>query len=167
MKFSFKVAAIVIGMGLAAGSWSANAFAQEISESHLSAARDAMTSARTTERFDSILPRIAAEAKAELIRNRPDQEAKLTELVDEVAISLASRRGDLETEVATVFAKAFSEEELTEIAAFYNSETGKKFLKESPIVIREMTNASRVWGGGLKRDMQIAIQEKLTEAGLQ
>ncbi len=167
MKLSLKVIATVVCFGFAFGSLTTGANAQEIAESHLTAARDAMSSARTTEGFDGILPQLAEEAKAELIRNRPDQEEKLTELVDGVAISMAGRRGDLENEVATVFAKAFSEAELTEIAAFYNSDAGQKFLRESPIVLREMTGASRIWASGVRRDMQLAIQEKLKEAGLQ
>ncbi len=90
----------------------------------------------------------------------------MTEIVDGVAISFASRRADLEKEVAQIFAKVFTEEELIQIAEFYSSEAGQKFLKESPIVLREMGNAARVWASGLKRDMQGAVLDKMIEAGL-
>ena len=167
MKFTTGLVAFGIALGASFISVSSSAIAQEISASHISAAKRAMTASRSTERLDQILPQMAQEAKAEFIRNRPDQEAELSAVVDDAAISVAGRRGDLENEVALIFAKVFSEEELVVIADFYSSEAGQKFLKESPIVIREMQAASRVWANGLRRDLGAAIQEKLIAAELQ
>ncbi|MGB7336981.1 MAG: DUF2059 domain-containing protein [Salaquimonas sp.] len=167
MNFKYKLVAFGALIAMSVMSFMTIAQAQEFSESHLAAAKRAMTASRSTGRLDTILPKMAEEAKAELIRNRPDQEAQLTEVVDSVAISIAGRRGDLEDEVAQIFAKVFTEDDLKVIAEFYESEAGQKFLRESPIVIREMTQASRVWSNGLQRDMATAISEKLKEAGLQ
>ena len=166
MKLSIKRVALALSLALATISTSGNALAQDFSASHLEAARKAITASRSSERLDDILPQIAEEAKAELIRTNPDKEAVLIEIVDGVAISFAGRRADLENEIAQIFAKVFTEEELNQISEFYSSEAGQKFLKESPIVLREMGNAARVWAGGLKRDMQGAVLDKMIEAGL-
>ena len=166
MKLSIKRVALALSLALATISTSGNALAQDFSESHLEAARKAITASRSSERLDDILPQMAEEAKAELIRTNPDKEAVLTEIVDSVAISFAGRRADLENEIAQIFAKVFSEAELNQIAEFYSSEAGQKFLRESPIVLREMGNAAQVWAGGLKRDMQGAVLDKMIEAGL-
>ncbi len=167
MKFGNKIAVYVLAVMIFAVGAVQSVVAQEATESHLNAAKRAITATRSTDRLDIILPQMAEEAKAELIRNRPDEEAQLTVLVDEAALTFASRRGDLENEVAQVFAKVFTEAELVSIADFYESEAGKKFLSESPIVVREMTEASRIWAGGVQRDLQVLIQEKLKEKGLQ
>ncbi len=167
MKFGNKIAVYALAAMIFAVGAVQSVVAQEATESHLTAAKRAITATRSTDRLDIILPQMAEEAKAELIRNRPDEEAQLTVLVDEAALTFASRRGDLENEVAQVFAKVFSEAELVSIADFYESEAGKKFLAESPIVVREMTEASRIWAGGVQRDLQALIQEKLKEKGLQ
>ena len=90
-----------------------------------------------------------------------------TLLVDEAAISLAGRRGDLEGEIVQIFARVFTEEELTAIADFYETEAGKKFLSETPVIIREIDRASRVWSNGVQRDLAEAVREKMTAAGLQ
>lgn len=167
MKFTTGLIAIGIAFGAALMSVTNVANAQEISASHISAAKRAMTASRSTGQLDRILPQMAGEAKSEFIRNRPDKEVELSALVDEAAISVAGRRGDLENEVAQIFSKVFTEEELIAIADFYESEAGKKFLKDSPIVIRDMQAAARVWSNGLRRDLGKAIQEKLTAAGLE
>ncbi len=141
--------------------------AQEFSESHIAAAKRAINASDSTERFDDILPTIAQNAKAELIRTRPDQELQITTIVDEAALALAPRRADLENEIAELFARTFAEDELNMIADFYESEVGQKFLRESPILIREMNRSSQVWANGVRRDLARMVREKLTEAGFQ
>ena len=63
-----------------------NSNAQEISQEHIKAARAAMAATGATERLDGILPEIAAFTKAGLIANRPDIEAEISNIVNEVAI---------------------------------------------------------------------------------
>ena len=130
------------------------ALAQEISPSHLAAAREAVDSIDTTEQFDQILLNAATQIKAELIVNNPDLQAKISEMVDDSAIALAPRRGDLENEVARIYAKMFTEQELREIAQFYTSEAGRKLIKQGPQATREMMAAADVWTNGIVRDLR-------------
>ena len=95
----------------------APAFAQEnISESHLKAARAAVTAIKTTEDFDKILPQAAAALKAELIQKNPDLQAIIVKTVDEETLALAPRRADLEKEAALAYARVFTEQDLNDIA---------------------------------------------------
>ncbi|MBL8582070.1 MAG: DUF2059 domain-containing protein, partial [Rhizobiaceae bacterium] len=121
------------------------AFAQDVSESHLKAARAALNSIKATDNYDTILPAAAFALREELIRKNPD----LTEIIDktvaEQTIALAPRRADLEHEAALAYARVFSEEDLNTIAAFYNSATGQKLLSDGPIVTRQVTQAADIW----------------------
>lgn len=137
------------------------ATAQEISETHLQAARQAISAINATEQFDEILPNAARALKAELIQKDPDLEALITKTVDDKAIALAARRSDLETESARAYAKAFSEDELKAIAAFYTSPAGKKLLSEGPIVTREVVRAANIWQNGVARDLARNVAEVL------
>lgn len=142
------------------------AMAQEISDSHLAVARTAVAASQSTQSLDAILPEIAERAKQGLIANRPDQADKVSQIVDEVALALAARRGDLEVEVARGYARIFNEEELKEIGDFYNSEAGKKLIRETPVVARMIEQAAQVWRTGIQRDLQQEVSKKITEAGL-
>ncbi|MEP0508048.1 MAG: hypothetical protein ABJD38_04955, partial [Aurantimonas coralicida] len=93
----------------------ANAIAQEYTESHLAAARDTIEAIDATDQFDNILMNAATQTKSELIPNNPDMEEKISAMVDDRALALASRRAALENEVARVYAKLFTEEELRAI----------------------------------------------------
>lgn len=138
--------------------------AQEISPAHLAAARSAVAAIGATEQFDGILPRAAGALKSELIQKDPNLEAIITKTVDDKALALASRRADLETEAARVYANAFSEEELTSISTFYNSEAGKKLIAEGPIVTREVLRAAEIWQNGIARDLAVEVGEVLQKA---
>lgn len=137
------------------------ASAQEITDAHLQAAREAISAIHATEQFDEILPNAARALKGELIQKDPNLEGLITKTVDEKALALAARRLDLETESARAYAKAFSEEELKAISTFYTSPAGKKLLSEGPIVTREVVKAANVWQNGVARDLARDVAEVL------
>lgn len=155
LAVAFGAFALVATAGLPAA-------AQDIAGTHLTAARTALTALRATEDFDIILPSAAQALKNELIQKNPDLQALIIEIVDQTAFSLATRRGDLEREAATIYARAFTETELNEIAAFYNSDTGKKLLADSQIVAREVLRAADIWQNGIARDLAQQVGEELT-----
>ncbi|MCR4266678.1 DUF2059 domain-containing protein [Nitratireductor sp. ZSWI3] len=138
----------------------AQAGAQEISETHLAAARAAVSAIHATDDFDSVLPQAANALKSELINKNPDLVQLINTTVDEKAIELAGRRVDLEREAAQAYARVFSEQELKDISTFYQSPTGKKLLADGPIVTREVLKAGEIWRRGIARDLaQMAGQQ--------
>lgn len=156
---AFGTLALVAGVSLPAA-------AQEISDSHLSAARAVLASLHATDEFDLVLPGAAQSLKGELIQKNPDLQAVIIEVVDQTAFALAARRGDLEREVATIYARAFTEAQLKEISSFYTSETGKKLLADSPLITREVLRAADIWQNGIARDLaQQAGEELARRAG--
>ena len=135
--------------------------AQEISETHLKAAHEAISAINATDQFDVILPQAAASLQAQLIQKNPDMEQLISTTISEKALALASRRGDLEHEAALVYAKLFTEQELSEIAAFYQSEAGKKLLERGPLAVRDITRAATIWQNGIARDLAQQVGEAL------
>lgn len=140
-----------------------SAGAQEISESHLKAARAAVDAINATDMYDQILAQEAMKLKVGLIDQNPDIEALITQSVDEQALKLAARRADLEKEAAMIYAKAMSEEDLNGIATFYNSPAGKKLLEQGPLIARDVVGAAEIWKNGLTRDLTMAVAEKVNE----
>ena len=133
------------------------AFAQEIAESHLKAARATIAAVKATDNYDMILPAAAQTLKQELIQQNPDLTDLIITTVDEKALALVGRRADLEREAALAYAKIFSEAELNAITAFYSSEPGKKLLTSGPIVAREVVKAAEIWQRGVSRDLATEV----------
>lgn len=149
-------ALIVTGMGLAGA-----ARAAEVTDAQLKAAYAAIKATGATVPFDAILPNIAEQLKAGLIQASPNYEDLISKTVDEKALALAPRRGDLEKEAATVYAKTFTVDELNAIANFFNSDVGKKFLKDVPLANRELFKAADIWSAGIQRDLQKSAADTL------
>ncbi|QDZ01958.1 DUF2059 domain-containing protein [Nitratireductor mangrovi] len=148
------VAVVAIGLTLPAS-------AQDVSESHLQAARAAIGSLNATEEFDDILPAAAQALKAELIQKDPNLQGLIIEVVDQQALKLAPRRGDLEREAALAYARTFTEDELNGIAQFYTSAPGIAFKTKSPLVTRDLLQAADIWQKGLARDLAVAVNEEM------
>lgn len=137
------------------------ASSQDISESHLKAARAAIEALTSTQQYDSVLPQAAQALKQELIQKNPDLGSMISNVVDEETLALAPRRGDLEREAAQIYAKIFTEQQLQEMTAFYESETGKKLLEDGALVARQVHEAAGIWQRGLARDLAQSVGSKV------
>ena len=135
--------------------------ADDITDSHLKAAREAISAINATDAFDRILPSAAQALKSQLIQKDPNLQEDIINIVDKNTLALASRRAALETESATDYTKAFSEDELKAIAAFYNSEAGKKLLEKGPEVTAELARAAQIWQRGVARDLAEAVAKDM------
>ena len=158
---NFKSCALTLAFSLLASV----SFAQELTETHLAAAKTALTATEATDSFDTILLGASAQLKNQLTGNSPDKAEQIGTVVDEEAIALAPRRRDLEGEAARLFATTFSETDLVEITTFFNSPAGAKYLKATPVLARELGKSARVWANGITRDLQTNVQKKLAESG--
>lgn len=138
--------------------------AEDISPSHLEAAKAAIAAIHVTDSFDGILPQAAQDLKGQLIERNPNLSELITKTVDDQTLALASRRGDLEKEVAMVYARVFNEDELKKIAAFYQTPAGKKLISDGPIASRETLKAAKIWQAGISRDLGQSVSEVLAKA---
>ena len=161
LALRFRRLAVAFGALALAATVSLPVAAQEIAASHLAAARSALAALHATDEFDIILPSAAQALKSELIQKNPDLQEIIIEVVDQTAFALPARRGDLEREAATVYARAFSESELDEIAAFYTSGAGRKLLSEGANVTREVLVAADIWQRGIARDLAQQVGDEL------
>lgn len=137
--------------------------ADDVSEAHLAAAQKAITAIHATDKFDDFLPGTARDLKNELTLKDPNFSDVISSTVDQQALELAKRRGDLEREAARAFAKHFTEQELNQIAAFYESGAGKKLLAEGPVATRDILQAFQVWREGIAQDLATNVGKALND----
>ncbi|CDO46646.1 hypothetical protein AT246_06685 [Bartonella henselae] len=137
--------------------------AQGVSAKHLISARKAINAIHATDQFDSFLPTAARDLKNELIGDDPNLATAISEIVDKQALALVKRRSDLEKEIAQVYAKYFTQEELDAITAFYSSDTGKKFLTEVPSIARDAYSTFDAWRSSIMQDLVKNVKKEMSE----
>jgi hypothetical protein len=118
----------------------------------------------TSRTFDELLPNIADQAKNAFIRANPQMQLGIIDVVDRVALTLVSRRPELDQQLARVWASGFDEAELQELIDFYSSDIGKKFADLHPKLLAvEMTAADR-WGRSVSAELTEKVSEELRAA---
>lgn len=165
MTLLSRVRMVAAGVAIASLFAVSQGLSQEISETHMKAARAAVGAIKATQEFDTILPAAARALKAQLTQQSPDLFDVIEKTVNEKAMAMTARYGDLEKEAAAAYAKVFNEAELNAIAAFYSSDAGKKLLSDGPIVTRELLKAADIWQRGVARDLAVQVAEVLSTQG--
>lgn len=163
-RFSARTAALGVALAFMLG---APALAQEPSKSHVQAAIAAVKSAKASSNFDALLPALAERIKNQLIRIRPDLYKQITEVVDQVALKLVARRAELDTTIAKIWAKSFTEEELNAITAFYSSPAGAKFGEIGPNVLSETFQAAKAWSDRVGEELLDQSRGELKKLGVE
>jgi len=80
-----------------------------------------------------------------MVRQRPDLFEEIGDVVNDVVFELIIRRLDLNNDVARIWALAFTEAELNEITAFYNSSTGRKLADLFEVLLADTIGALENW----------------------
>ncbi|HEY5080882.1 MAG TPA: DUF2059 domain-containing protein [Bauldia sp.] len=169
MSFVSRIVAIaVVGLGLAAGS--SPGWTQEITPTQLAAGLDVVKSAKISLGFDALLPQLAARVEDRLIRVRPDLHAQIISVVEATALKLVDRRAELDSDVARVWSKQFSEDELKTIAAFYKTAAGLKFSAlagPAGQLQQGMVAAVQQWSDRVGAELLDKSREALKAQGIQ
>ncbi len=141
--------------------------AQEISQSHLAAALAVVDATIATRSFDTRLPELANEVSNRLVRVRPDLHKEIADAVQATALKLAVRRKDLDIDVARVYARSFSEQELVAIGAFLKSTAGQKYQDIGPKVFAETYEAVQRWADRIGGELLDKSKEELKRQGFE
>ncbi|MCZ2328348.1 DUF2059 domain-containing protein [Bartonella sp. F02] len=137
--------------------------AQNVSDEHLDSAKKAINAIHATDQFDSFFSLAARDLKNELINNDPNLATEISEIVDREVLVLVKRYADLEKEIALIYAKYFTREELNKITEFYNSNVGKKFLTAIPNIARDAYSAFELWRSVIEQDLVKNVEKELSK----
>ncbi len=131
----------------------------------MQAALAAVASTKTARGFDNVLPLLSERTQNQLIRLRPDLHQQIADVVESVALKLAARRADLDNDVARIWAKNFSEDELKQITAFFESPLGQKYLNVGPQVVTDSLQAVKGWSDRVGAELLDKSKEELKKQG--
>jgi hypothetical protein len=150
---------------LLAGLPLAPATAQEFSESHLAAAKEAAIASPMAQEFNNLLPFLSQRVQNRLVSLRPDLHEVIAKTVQDVALRLAARRADLDNAVALLWAREFTEDELNQIVTFYTSEVGKKFIGLGAKLGQQTVQTASNWSNRVGEELLDKTREELKKQG--
>jgi hypothetical protein len=133
----------------------------EIPEERMQLAMQLVRLTGTSRSFDELLPNIADQAKNAFIRANPQMQLGIIEVVDRIALTLVSRRPELDDYLARVWASGFSDEEMQELIDFYSSDVGKKYADLLPELLAVQMGAAQEWGRSVGQELTQRVADEL------
>lgn len=120
-----------------------------------------------TNLFTPLIAGVIEQAKLLFLQQNPALAKDLNEVAAKLRTDLTPRFSELSNEVATFYATEFTESELKEIVAFYQSPAGKKLLERQPIVIDHSVKFAQDWANKLSDEVIGKMREEMKKKGHQ
>lgn len=118
---------------------------QAPSAEHVRVARDVVVASGISASFEGIYNEFKDRVRQSIGTTRPEIAKDLTEVLDGLKGEADKRRDEMIDSSARIFARRMSEADLTAIAAFFNSEVGKRYNATRPLAINDIFTELQPW----------------------
>jgi hypothetical protein len=129
------------------------------------AARELVNTMKLADQFKAILPTIFQHLKPAIVQNRPEVGRDFDAMAPILLDKMNGRLGELVDAVVLVYASNFTATELRDLAAFYQTPTGQKFLQKTATVTQQTMLVGQKFGQSAAADAQQQMLEELRKKG--
>jgi uncharacterized protein len=119
--------------------------AQSPTAGAVAAARELIQTKGGGAMFEPVIPGVVESTKNSLLPTNPNLTRELNEVSAQLRKEYEAKKAELVYEVAIVYAKHFTEQELKDLVTFYRSPLGHKMLNEEPIALEQSLKRAQDW----------------------
>ncbi len=142
------------------------AFAQsEITDSHLEAGRKVVISSGMSRSFDIIIPNLQEMMRRQMVTN-PTAARELEEVFKTLEPEMDLQRRAMVTRAGRLMAQRMTEEELTAIAAFFETPEGRRYVEVQPLVVEDILGTMDVWAEEVAEYLQVRVRVEMQQRGV-
>jgi hypothetical protein len=123
----------------------AAAQAQTPSAGAVATARELLAIKGSTSMFEPVIPGVIETTKNNLLPTNPNLSRELNEVSVQLRKEFEAKKAELVYEVAIIYARHFTEQELKDMITFYKSPLGQKVLKEEPTAVDQSLKRAQDW----------------------
>ena len=139
--------------------------AQQITASHLDAAREVVVLSGISRTFNAFLPQLADQTMATITRTRPEVRNDLITVLKAVIPEFEKRSQLMLDSTANAFAGVMTEKALKDTATFFKSDAGKQYVEMQPRVIDQMVVSLDAWIREMSVDLMSRVREEMRKKG--
>jgi uncharacterized protein len=115
--------------------------------------------------FEPVIPGVIETAKNSLVPTNPNLTKELNDVAAQLRKDYDPKKAELVYEVALIYAKHFTEQELKELVAFYKSPLGQKMLKEEPLALDQGMKRAQDWSQEFSEAVLTRIRTEMAKKG--
>ncbi|WP_244613258.1 DUF2059 domain-containing protein [Methylosinus sp. Ce-a6] len=139
--------------------------ASSASPAQLALARSVLVDSGIASSFRLIIPQYLEQIALSVTRTRP-------EMVPDLNLVLAAVRPEFDKKVeemidsaAQLYTQRFSQKELEDVAGFFKSASGRKYVGMLPVLMSDMFVAMQAWSQKISVDMMTRVREEMRKKG--
>lgn len=157
-----SIRVVLVGVALAAP---LPALAAAPTPAALAAAGEIVKLSGASTLFNTLVPGVVEQSKILFLQQNPGLAGDLNEIGTKMRADLAPRLNELNAEVAKIYAGHFTEQELKDLLAFYNSPVGKKFVASQEAIVNSSLKFAQEWANKLSEEVTVKMREELRKKG--
>ena len=115
--------------------------------------------------FNPLIAGVVEQAKLLFLQQNPDLASDLNAVAAKLRTEYAPRFSELEKHVASLYATHFSDAELKQLLAFYQSPLGKKLLQQQPQIVDSSMRYAQDWANKLSDQVVAKMREEMKKRG--
>jgi hypothetical protein len=163
-KFSKTLLAASAALVLTVGSAMAQA-PKPPSPAAVGYAKEILTSKNVSAIYQGAVPGLVQRTKDVLLQSNLNYQKDLNEVAVQVAKDLAGREKEIGEEMAKIYASAFTEQELKEIATFYKSPLGIKVIAQEPVAFNAARQYMDQWAQKFGEEINGKFRAEMKKRG--
>jgi hypothetical protein len=164
---SFLATAVVASIVWAGAAAAQQASARpQPSSSHLAVAREVAIGSGMVRSFDAITEPMLASLQ-QMNVTRPEIKKDLDEVVNQLKPELELQKQQMVDTAARIFASRLSEQELRDIAVFFKSPAGLKYVETQPVILDDIVKELATWTQTLAEYVMIRARTEMGKRGHQ
>jgi hypothetical protein len=139
--------------------------ASEPTASQLAAARELIKASGISRSFAAVVPQFMEQINANLTQTRPELSQDLRTVMTQLRPEFEAQGSEMLEIGARIYTRLMTEDELKTAAAFFNSETGKKYVNSQPAFLNEVVIALQGWQQKISTDMMTRVRVEMKKKG--
>ena len=138
---------------------------QQPSAAALALAKEVLAVKGSVRLLDPVVNGVIEQTRSLFMRTNFMLQKDLNDVAGELRNELAPRRDVLINDVATLYARRFTEQEMKDTLAFYNSPLGQKLIIEEPQFVDQSLQYAQLWANKLSEEVIAKFRAGMKKRG--
>ncbi len=114
-----------------------------------------------------VVPAMMTELEQNVTKTRPEIRDSLRETLKSIKPEFDKTAEQTYNTAATLLAQQMSEKEIVDVAAFFESSAGKKYLAIEPVFRQKFSSVAVPWQDKLSTDILVRAREEMRKKGIE
>jgi hypothetical protein len=165
-------AAMILSVGLAAAQPATPAPTPPANQgptftpSHLAVAREVAIGSGITRSLDVVAPQFIEKLREQGV-TRPDLKKDLNEVLTAIEPETELLKQQMINSVARILAGRMTEAELTDVANFFKSPSGRRYVEVQPLVLDDLVREMELWSHDVAEYLMVRVRAEMGKRGHQ